>query len=454
MDRALRGAARDPRATSTTSPTGSTCAATSSSRRGDGAAYDEEADAGGHDRPGRVRRRVLHLRRRESLVAEAPRLPGARDFQGEWYQTAEWPHERRRLHGKRVGVVGTGSTGIQVIPQIAAGRAHLTVFQRTPNYSMPAHNGPLDPDVQASSSARYRERRRLARAVEAGGRCPAPSIARCEVSGEERRRIFEAGWARRRHRLALVRLQRRPQRPGGERDGRRVHAREDPRDRARPCRGGAPLPVAPHRHEADVRRHRLLRDLQPRQRRPGRRPTPPITGDHAARAPDGRRRVRARRDRLRDRLRRDDGRRSSTSTSAAARRWRCARSGRPARAPTSASPSPASRTSSSSPAPAARPCSATWSSRSSSTSTGSPTASRTCASAGSTRIEATPRGGGRLGGPRERVADAHALPARQLVVRGRERARQAAGLHALRRRLGRYRASATRWRRTGTAASG
>lgn len=79
-------------------------------------------------------------------AAQVPRLPGLDDFAGAWYHTGEWPHEGVDFTGLRVGVVGTGSSGIQAIPVIARQAAHLTVFQRTPNFSVPARNAPLAPE--------------------------------------------------------------------------------------------------------------------------------------------------------------------------------------------------------------------------------------------------------------------------------------------------------------------
>jgi cation diffusion facilitator CzcD-associated flavoprotein CzcO len=73
-------------------------------------------------------------------TANVPKIPGLEDFAGQWYHTGEWPHEGVDLAGKRVGQIGTGSTGIQAAPAIAAEAAHLTVFQRTANYSSPANN--------------------------------------------------------------------------------------------------------------------------------------------------------------------------------------------------------------------------------------------------------------------------------------------------------------------------
>src|SRR5580704_2080987 len=78
-----------------------------------------------------------------------PPILGVDDFQGPTYHTGAWPHEGVDFAGQRVAVIGTGSSGIQSIPQIAAQAAHVTVFQRTANYSVPANNTPLsDKDIE------------------------------------------------------------------------------------------------------------------------------------------------------------------------------------------------------------------------------------------------------------------------------------------------------------------
>ncbi|MFT5443502.1 MAG: cation diffusion facilitator CzcD-associated flavoprotein CzcO, partial [Myxococcota bacterium] len=84
-----------------------------------------------------------------------PDFPGLEDYEGDWYHTGQWPHEGVNFTGKRVGVVGTGSSAIQSIPVIAAEAEYLTVFQRTPNYSVPASNGPIDQEKVAKVKADY-----------------------------------------------------------------------------------------------------------------------------------------------------------------------------------------------------------------------------------------------------------------------------------------------------------
>jgi cation diffusion facilitator CzcD-associated flavoprotein CzcO len=128
-----------------------------------------------------------------------PPFEGLDAFAGDWYHTARWPRDGVALAGKRVGVIGTGSTGIQLIPQLAKQAERLYVFQRTANFSMPAHNAPLAPERQRAVKADYRERRRLARESLSGvpGSHPdaIPQRSALDVTSEERLDIFERGWA-------------------------------------------------------------------------------------------------------------------------------------------------------------------------------------------------------------------------------------------------------------------
>lgn len=87
------------------------------------------------------------------FVANKPDYPGIDDFAGETHHTGRWPHEPVSFAGKRVGVIGTGSSGVQSIPEIAKTADHVTVFQRTPQYALPARNRPLRDGELAS----YRE---------------------------------------------------------------------------------------------------------------------------------------------------------------------------------------------------------------------------------------------------------------------------------------------------------
>ncbi len=94
-------------------------------------------------------------------VPKIPDIPGVDAFAGPSYLTGRWPHEGVDFTGQRVGVIGTGSSAIQAIPVIAKQAAHLTVFQRTPNFSVPAQNYSLDPEWVRAFKANYQEHRKL-----------------------------------------------------------------------------------------------------------------------------------------------------------------------------------------------------------------------------------------------------------------------------------------------------
>ena len=124
-----------------------------------------------------------------------PRLPGLEQFRGEIYHTGNWPHETVDLAGKRVGVVGTGSSGIQCIPQIARHAERLMVFQRSPAYSVPAHNKPLDPEIQRRVKADYPAFRTRCNQQFAAINTNASKISALEVGPEERRKVYDQRWA-------------------------------------------------------------------------------------------------------------------------------------------------------------------------------------------------------------------------------------------------------------------
>lgn len=125
-----------------------------------------------------------------------PDFRGLASFQGDVYHTSRWPHEGVDFKGKRVGVIGTGSSGIQAVPIIAKEAAHLTVFQRTPNFSIPARNEPLAPEKQAEIKARYREVRALNRKRFAAFGFGWPHHEGLTFGREkaERRRVYEEFW--------------------------------------------------------------------------------------------------------------------------------------------------------------------------------------------------------------------------------------------------------------------
>ena len=123
-----------------------------------------------------------------------PNFDGLENFKGDWYHTGNWPHEGVDFKGKRVGQIGTGSTGIQTAPIIAETASHLTVFQRNPNFSVPASNRPLNSDFQKY----LRENReKIKKMIQSNTNGHPFLFSECkifDVSEEEREEIFERAW--------------------------------------------------------------------------------------------------------------------------------------------------------------------------------------------------------------------------------------------------------------------
>ncbi len=123
-----------------------------------------------------------------------PGLDGSEIFEGATYHTGLWPHEGVDFTGQRVGIIGTGSSAIQSIPQIAKQAAHLTVFQRTANFSIPAQNGPIDHEREAWSDTHFAEFREVARQSGFGSSNVFNAQSALEVTPEERAAQFESRW--------------------------------------------------------------------------------------------------------------------------------------------------------------------------------------------------------------------------------------------------------------------
>lgn len=125
-----------------------------------------------------------------------PNIPKLDTFAGETYHTARWPHSGVDLSGKRVGVIGTGSSAVQSIPVIAQQAEQLTVFQRTAQYTIPARNQPVEPEFVAGIKADYagfRARNRLQPSAQLS-HIPRNDFSALSVTEEERNRIFEERW--------------------------------------------------------------------------------------------------------------------------------------------------------------------------------------------------------------------------------------------------------------------
>ena len=138
-------------------------------------------------------------------ILSAPKkldIAGLSSFKGATYATSAWPHEPVDFSGQRVGIIGTGSSGIQAIPHLAEQSAHLTVFQRTANYATPACNRPVTPEFERLIKSNYAEvRRRQARSVVGGViKCDeitygVPTHSALQVTASERVQEYERCWA-------------------------------------------------------------------------------------------------------------------------------------------------------------------------------------------------------------------------------------------------------------------
>ncbi len=265
-----------------------------------------------------------------------PPFPGLEDFAGETYFTGLWPHEPVDLAGKRVAVIGTGASGVQTIPRIAEVASDLTVFQRTPNYIIPARHGKVPPELVAERKQDFAGVWERTRNGAFGLPFQPHHKPMAECTDDEIDAVMEEWWQTGGSRLHAGLLPRGDLQHRCEQAARRVPG---PQDRGEGPRPGGRRPA--HPEEAHLRRQtapaglRVLRGLQLPARASGRRQHQRDRRRHHRRpAIDRRHRVRLRRDRLRDRLRRhhrdpepDRHPRAGTDNC-------CGRSGRRAHAPT------------------------------------------------------------------------------------------------------------------------
>src|ERR1700680_1541498 len=129
--------------------------------------------------------------------ARMPDIKGLSGFKGKVYHTGHWPHEPVDFTGLRVAVIGTGSSGIQSVPVIAEQASHLTVFQRTANFSIPARNAPLTEEERQAFRAKYPEIRRFAREEARNGiYTDMPDRGALDDGDNERRARYESRWTR------------------------------------------------------------------------------------------------------------------------------------------------------------------------------------------------------------------------------------------------------------------
>jgi cyclohexanone monooxygenase len=147
------------------------------------------------DRGDQIHARFLLLATGPLSAARTPDISGLEDFTGEVVHTADWPEHGIDLSGKRVGIIGTGSSGIQVMPEIAKDADATVIFQRTANFCVPSWNRPLTEEEQRDIRARYRELRAVARVSPGGLPFPRPTESALAVGSEERRHRYEEAWA-------------------------------------------------------------------------------------------------------------------------------------------------------------------------------------------------------------------------------------------------------------------
>ncbi|HEX2886869.1 NAD(P)/FAD-dependent oxidoreductase [Vineibacter terrae] len=147
------------------------------------------------DRGDAVRARFCVMAAGNLSTPRVPDFKGIGDFKGKWYHSGLWPHEGVDFSGLRVGVIGTGSSGVQMIPIIARQAKHLHVFQRTANFSLPARNAPMDPQRERRHKAEYPARRRAAFDTPfAIAGYPKPTRSALQATAQERQDAYEAKW--------------------------------------------------------------------------------------------------------------------------------------------------------------------------------------------------------------------------------------------------------------------
>ncbi len=127
-------------------------------------------------------------------TAQIPEIDGLSDYRGSTYHTGRWPHEKVDFTGQRIAVIGTGSSGIQTIPVLAEEAAHVTVFQRTPNYSIPSQNEPMQPKYEASWKANYTAKRQEMRYTGHGSLKDLNDKSAMSADENERQKTYTERW--------------------------------------------------------------------------------------------------------------------------------------------------------------------------------------------------------------------------------------------------------------------
>ena len=151
-----------------------------------------------------VTARYLVMASGQLSKARTPAFPGLEDFEGRWVQTSHWPTDHVETAGKRIAVIGTGSSGVQAVPALAQVADNVTVFQRTANYSVPAQNGPLDQQKYAGLASRVAEMREEILHHPVGSDIPLGAGPASAFSPEEQQALLRQRWERGGHTMNAV----------------------------------------------------------------------------------------------------------------------------------------------------------------------------------------------------------------------------------------------------------
>lgn len=146
------------------------------------------------DRGDRVNTRHVIMASGQLSKPQLPAIEGIADFAGQLVHTGDWPRDGVELSGRRVGVIGTGSSGVQTIPQVAKQATSTTVFQRTAHYAIPARNHPLDPDYVADLKSRFQEHREAARHHPGGTHRKIGTESALDVDPQALHETFQRHW--------------------------------------------------------------------------------------------------------------------------------------------------------------------------------------------------------------------------------------------------------------------
>lgn len=127
-------------------------------------------------------------------IPKDPDIPGIGTFKGQLLRAQKWPHEPVVFTGKRVGVIGTGSTGLQIVQEVGRQAGELYVFQRTPSFTLPMRNHKLDADYIAEMKRNYRGLREASRNNPTGGNRPVSTRPYFSLPPSQRRQLMEQAW--------------------------------------------------------------------------------------------------------------------------------------------------------------------------------------------------------------------------------------------------------------------